>query len=607
MKIRLNVVEISKSDSQFVVNNGFSKFVSDYEQNIGLVVDESESKTFEVTIEFEEYDFKILQTQCGYFELRIAKEPSLDLISTLNSFERTSKYEDASTLSQNPKTITINKVKSTKLPLYYTKNSIESRRTNIYGKINLDVDSDNVQVDIFIEFNYLFSDFQLELIGNQSFKDIGVFEAEDKYFDINQAYTAKNSIRLIGSGDSLPKGQYTLIIKERAYIRPLLKELKSNEIPDNLLKDITIPFMVTIESVPTDNKLNQINQGKLTLIDVEYNGNPDDDGKSIIPSQTLSISLEFNDNLDSLKTNLQGGDGAIVTLKLDKAYHKGVKKEEIVIIPNSIERSSTISENVLQVTFDPNTLRENAKYKLELNSNIDISSDLVQDKTLEIQTMALTCNPKGIFKSKTKSSGSWACKYPYTGKSWSQCLDDYHFNPKTNECILWESCQEDTWNGHGKWSVNENTGVAECAWDPGFADDNEGNLCMACENENQIYPDCKLRSKASAASSEWYGLTNSLIPKSMNDSSTLWKDKVGDVKEFVRTYSVKSGMKEEVIDLPVFDEATVVKIFFKASPGLTARLKLEDSKENVLHAGTAYYEHSTFVRILIQFWLKNII
>ena len=140
--------------------------------------------------------------------------------------------------------------------MYYLNNSIESRRTNIYGNICLDVDSDNAQVDIFIEFNHLFSDFQLELIGNQSFKDIGVFGAEDKYFDINKAYTAKNSIRLIWSGDFLSNGQYILIIKESAYIRPLIRELNSNEIPDNLLKDITIPFMVTIKSVPTDNKLN---------------------------------------------------------------------------------------------------------------------------------------------------------------------------------------------------------------------------------------------------------------------------------------------------------------------------------------------------------------
>ena len=54
-----------------------------------------------------------------------------------------------------------------------------------------------------------------------------------------------------------------------------------------------------------------------------------------------------------------------------------------------------------------------------------------------------------------------------------------------------------------------------------------------------------------------------------------------------------------MIDLPVFDEATVMKVFFKASQGLTARLKLEDSKEKVIHAGTAYYEYSTFVNTLI--------
>lgn len=90
-----------------------------------------------------------------------------------------------------------------------------------------------------------------------------------------------------------------------------------------------------------------------------------------------------------------------------------------------------------------------------------------------------------------------------------------------------------------------------------------------------------------------------MVPRNLKDSSSLWKDKVGDAKELVRTYSVKSGITEEVIDLPAFDETTVIKIFFKASSGLTARLKLTDSKENIIHAGKAYYEYSTFVTILI--------
>ena len=547
-------------------------------------------------MDFEEFDFKILQTQCGYFELRIAREPALDVISTLSSFEKTSRYEDIATLDKNQKTVTIDKVKSLKLPLFLTKSGIESKRSNILGKVNINIETENAQLNIFAEFNYLFADIQIELRGNQTFKDVGIFEAEDEYFDESQPYSAKNSISLIGSGDSLPKGQYILIIKERAYIRPLLKQLKENEISDDVMKDITIPIMITIEGVPLDGKLNQINQGKLSVIDIEYNGNPDDDGKSIIVSQTLSISLEFSDNLDSLNSIIKGGNGGIVVLKQQKT--KG-KKESEVISPNSIERSSTVSENILIVTFDPDSLTENTKYKLELNSNIDINKEIIDSSMLEITTMAVTCNPKGIIKAKTKSSSTWACKYPYTGKTCSQCLDDYHFNSKTNECILWESCQEDTCSGHGKCAINENTGVAEWTWDPGFTDSNEGSLWAAWENEEQIYPNWVLRSKASAKSSEWYGISNSLIPRNLNNSSSLWKDKVGDVKEFVRTYSVKSGVTEEVIDLPAFDETTVIKVFFKASSGLTARLKLTDSKENINHAGKAWYEYSTFVSILV--------
>lgn len=325
----------------------------------------------------------------------------LNLISTLNSFEKTSKYEDIAVLNQNPKTITIDKVKSLKFPMYLTKSGIESKRSNILGKININIEADNAQLNIFAEFNYLFTDIQLELRGNQAFKDIGIFEAEDQYFDENQPYTAKNSISLIGSGDSLPKGQYFLVIKERAYIRPLFKELKENEINDDLMKDMTIPLMITIEAVTLDDKLNTANQGKLTLIDVEYNGNPDDDGKSIIASQTLSVSLEFSDNLDNLNSIIKGGNGALVVLKEQKVK---AKKEGATIAPNSIDKSSSVSDNILLVTFNANSLKESTKYKLELNSNIEVSKDLLDSSTLELQTMAMKCNPKGIVKSKTKSS-----------------------------------------------------------------------------------------------------------------------------------------------------------------------------------------------------------
>lgn len=117
-------------------------------------------------------------------------------------------------------------------------------------------------------------------------------------------------------------------------------------------------------------------------------------------------------------------------------------------------------------------------------------------------------------------------------------------------------------------------------------------------SEEQTFPDCTLKSKASLRSSACFGLSPGLLPNYMKDSSELWKEKVGDVRELMRVYSVKKGITVEKIDLPIMDEATVLKIFFKSSPGLQCKVKITDSKENVIFESNKPYETGSFSSIL---------
>lgn len=60
------------------------------------------------------------------------------------------------------------------------------------------------------------------------------------------------------------------------------------------------------------------------------------------------------------------------------------------------------------------------------------------------------------------------------GPTCSECQEGYVFNPNTRECVVFESCEEDTCNHHGECNVNQKTGLAECECDPGFTDDEDG-------------------------------------------------------------------------------------------------------------------------------------
>jgi hypothetical protein len=432
------------------------------------LIDDTEDKAYFIAIEFEEVDFNLLQTHCSFIELRIAREPAFNIISALSNFEKTPKYSDIKTLKDTPKTVSVDKEKSIKLQYYQTKDEVENMRSNILGKITIDVKLDQVQLDVVAEYNFLASNIQLEITGDENFNDVGVLEITNEHFDDNSFYTARNAIRVIGTGDVFERGQYTLIIKTDTYSKKLLQRLSDNGVPAS--DDILFPITIKIDSTPVGDDL-KTTDGELRLIDIEYNGDPDNDGKAVNTQQELSIVMEFNDDLDN--SDLKFEDNAIFAmLLLDPRFHKGATKGEKMVKPSQIDRASVLSENMIQLIFDANTLKKGATYTLKLDRKIGITQDIVDQDVMKIQTLLSTCNPKGTYKLKT--TDSCKCKYPYKGPTCFQCQDEYNFNPDTNECVLSETCQEDTCNGHGQCFVNKKTGSAECVCEPGFKDDVEG-------------------------------------------------------------------------------------------------------------------------------------
>jgi hypothetical protein len=107
-----------------------------------------------------------------------------------------------------------------------------------------------------------------------------------------------------------------------------------------------------------------------------------------------------------------------------------------------------------------------------------------------------------------------------------------------------------------------------------------------------------MKTRAGIKSSVCYGVQNALVPKYMKNSGKLWKEKVGDVREFVRTYSIRKSVDVEKIDLPMIDESTVIKIFYIASPGLTCKIKITDSKENVVFESSKLFQTGSFSALL---------
>jgi len=388
----------------------------------------------------------------------------------LSTFEKNAKYSDISKLKTASRSVTIDKEKSNTLQFYQKRSTLASLKNRILGKITINVNVDQVQLDIFAEYNYLASSIQLEVVGDSQFTDYGVNEITDEHYNANSLYTARNSIRVIGTGDVFDKGTYTLLIKTDSYSKKLFKSLEDNQIAVD--EDLNLPITIKIQSTILNEKLETEN-GALRLIDLEYNGNPDDDGNYLNTENELSIVLEFNDNLDNSNLSFDE-DTNFAYLALDKKFHKNVSKKETLIKPSKIDKASVLSENMIQLIFQENSLQKGASYSLILDKRIEINQDLKDAGTLRIRTLMNKCNPKGSIATKDDSSGC-KCKFPYSGPSCHQCQDDYKYNPYTQECFIIETCSNDICNHHGTCMVDPESGKAKCICNPGFKDDAEGS------------------------------------------------------------------------------------------------------------------------------------
>jgi hypothetical protein len=386
------------------------------------------------------------------------REPAFNIVGTLASFKPSSRYKEISTLSTNPMTIAIDKEKTRTLSFYQSVNYIKAKKTKILGKITLEVKADQVQMDVFAEHNYISSQVMLEIRGIDSFVDYGTVEFEDEHFNSNSIYTARNAIRTIGTGNVFIKGTYVLFIKTDSYSKSLFQAMEENNV--KLSDDLLIPFTIKIESTPVKEDLKTTDE-KLRLIDIEINGDPDDDGKSVNNEENLSITLEFNDNLDNTDLLDGGEESSFAVLALDKKYHKSVKKNFRNVTADSVDRLSVMSENMIQLVFSAKSLKKNAEYHLILDPRIGINQDILENDLLTIKTLSSKCNPMGVNKQKESSDGICNCKYPYMGSTCHQCQDEYQFNSETNECFLFETCLEDTCNGHGQCYVNKKNGRAQ--------------------------------------------------------------------------------------------------------------------------------------------------
>lgn len=350
---------------------------------LAFLLDDTKNVNYIVTIEFDEVDFSLLQNHCSFLELRFAREPKSIALLALKSFVLTKSYKDVATLKENPKTVTIDKEKAKNFHLYRTKSNIMGKSRSLLGKISIEIKSDQAQLDITAEYNYITTQISLMLTGEDQFSDHGTFEVDDSHFATNQLFTGRNAIRLIGTGKMLPKGTYTLYIYADKFTKKLLQSYENEQLSDDLL----VPFNIRIDGTPVGEDLKVENE-QLRLIDLEYNGNPDDDGKEINVDQDLSVTFEFNEDLDDSKLTLTDTDNSFVTLNLSKEFHKGTKRSERKVTPSVIEKPSTLSQNTIQVVFPVNSLKKNAKYTLQLDSRIGINPELQELDAFTIQTLS---------------------------------------------------------------------------------------------------------------------------------------------------------------------------------------------------------------------------
>jgi hypothetical protein len=354
-----------------------------HQRDISFVTDESGSEKFMIIIKFENVDFDVFQTHCSIISLRISREPLINIFDSLELFKSQKAYSDIATISGS-KTVTIgSEIYSEVIKLYHGTDVLKDNKGIVLGTIDIDVQTDQVQLDILVEYHYISSDLSLILLGDQKFTDISVFEEDDAHYESGQMFTARSAIRMIGTGDVLDKGKYTLRINRGDYSSQLIDAFTQENVPQSKIDKVHFPFVLKIYSFPIKGDLTT-EKGQLKLLDVEYNQNPDDDGKSLNPGTKLTIQCEFNDDLDDYDYILK----AVATLDLDKSFHKGVRKEDISIQPSFVQKIPSTKNNLL-IEFPGKSIRANSKYRITFNSQIVINQEIETKDILVLETQGI--------------------------------------------------------------------------------------------------------------------------------------------------------------------------------------------------------------------------
>ena len=92
-------------------------------------------------------------------------------------------------------------------------------------------------------------------------------------------------------------------------------------------------------------------------------------------------------------------------LVLDPKFHKGTSMSQKKVKPSQIDKTSVLSENMIQLIFYAKTLQKGASYKLELDKRITINQELTDLEALTIKTSTTQCNPKGSLPAKGLEKG----------------------------------------------------------------------------------------------------------------------------------------------------------------------------------------------------------
>ena len=274
--------------------------------------------------------------------MRIAREPIFNVVALLSQFDLNSDdYKDLENLRTNPANLVIDEQKRYKMSFFMTPSSIKTLKSRILGKAIIDVQLEQVQLDLFSEFNYISTSILLELKNFEKklkYSDLSDSEIDEEHYDSSEIYTGRSAIRMIGTGSVLTKGKYELYIKKSDYTERVNEAIDAAKFTEKLIKNIKFPFTVKVHSALINDDLSTLDN-KLKLIDIEYNSDPDDDGKYVSIDKNLQVMLEFNDDLDN--RNIVYDNLAILTLA--KIQQRGVSKQKVIIEPEKTTKVPTKS------------------------------------------------------------------------------------------------------------------------------------------------------------------------------------------------------------------------------------------------------------------------